>query len=370
MAQSRSRGQIIPKGKDRWLVRIFLGRGADGKRRYANQVVEGNKTKAQKYLIGKLREQDLGIFVEGSGQLVREHMEEWLSIVRNRVTPQTWESYSKLANKHLLPHLGEKKLTDVKMHHVQEVVDSLSAANLSPRTVQYVRAVMSMAFRRAIEQNKLLRNPCEFVVLPKQVKKEKKVLSPDQAKRFLQEARGHRHGIIFEFALVTGMRPEEYLALGWSDIDFETGTARVRRVLIWEKGGGHRFDAPKTPKSRRSVPLPENLIVSLRSHRIEQLEARMKLGGLYHDPELVFANELGAPIHSRNLAQRSFTKILKAIGLEKVGFVLFPPTLLRDAAARGRGEPEGGSGTARAHYRADDAGHLHACPSGHAEVCF
>src|SRR5687767_3623484 len=94
MAQSRSRGQIIAKGKDRWLVRIFLGRGADGRRQYSNKVVEGNKTKAQKYLVGKLREQDLGIFVEGSAQLLKEHLEEWLGSVKTRIAPQTWDNYS------------------------------------------------------------------------------------------------------------------------------------------------------------------------------------------------------------------------------------------------------------------------------------
>jgi len=33
------------------------------------------------------------------------------------------------------------------------------------------------------------------------------------------------------------MQPEEYLALKWSDIDFEKHTATVQRVLILRKGG-------------------------------------------------------------------------------------------------------------------------------------
>ena len=320
---TRRQGQIISKGKDRWLVRIFLGRGADGRRQYSSKVVEGNKTKAQKYLTGKLREQDLGMFIESSAQLVSEHMIEWLSSVAARVAPQTWESYATQVNKHLLPRIGGRKLSEVKMHHLQAITDELSAAGLSPRTVRYVHAVASMAFRRAIEQNKIMRNPCEFVVLPKQVKNETRAFTPEQAKKFLQAAREDGYGVILEFAMVTGMRPEEYLALEWPDIDLDAGIARVRRALIWEKGGGYRFDQPKTPKSRRRVPIPEYLVSRLRSHRRDQLEVRLRLGGAYGNANLVFATELGTPIHHRNLSQRSFSKVLKTIGLDGQGFVLY-----------------------------------------------
>lgn len=43
------------------------------------------------------------------------------------------------------------------------------------------------------------------------------------------------------FALTSGMRPEEYFALKWSDIDFEKHMATVQRVLIWRKGDGWYF---------------------------------------------------------------------------------------------------------------------------------
>jgi integrase len=44
------------------------------------------------------------------------------------------------------------------------------------------------------------------------------------------------NGLIFEFALLSGMRPEEYLAFQWKDLDLEKGTAQVRRALVRHKG--------------------------------------------------------------------------------------------------------------------------------------
>ena len=84
----------------------------------------------------------------------------------------------------------------------------------------------------------LSNNPCEAVELPRQVRKERQAFSPAEARRFLAAAADNSHGVIFAFALVTGMRSEEYLALKWPDIDLTKGTATVQRTLQRRKGGG------------------------------------------------------------------------------------------------------------------------------------
>ena len=69
----------------------------------------------------------------------------------------------------------------------------------------------------------LPRNPAEWVELPKQARKEMHALSPDEAARFRKAAAEDRWGVLFAFAVATGMRPEEYLGLQWKDVDFEQG---------------------------------------------------------------------------------------------------------------------------------------------------
>jgi integrase len=70
-------------------------------------------------------------------------------------------------------------------------------------------------------------------------------LSPEDASRFLEAAKTDRLGIVLSFALATGLWREEYLALKWSDLDLQAGTATVRRTLIWRKGGGWYFREPR-----------------------------------------------------------------------------------------------------------------------------
>ena len=63
-------GQIIARGENNWLVRWFIGRNPETRRRrYENHTVHGNKDDAQRYLNGKLRERDLGVFAAGSRKL-------------------------------------------------------------------------------------------------------------------------------------------------------------------------------------------------------------------------------------------------------------------------------------------------------------
>jgi integrase len=72
-------GQLIPRGEKTWLGRIFLGRDSQtGKRKYHNKTIRGNKKDAQKYLNGKLREIDLGIFIEPSAMTMDEYLDQWL----------------------------------------------------------------------------------------------------------------------------------------------------------------------------------------------------------------------------------------------------------------------------------------------------
>jgi len=109
---------------------------------------------------------------------------------------------------------------------------------------------------------------------------------------------------------MTGMRPEEYLALRWSDIDFNRKVLYVRRVLVSQKGGGFVFDKPKTEKNERCISLRTTAINALKACKMIQLKHIHGLKGAYQDNDLVFATEIGTPIQHRNLDRRHFKKIL------------------------------------------------------------
>jgi integrase len=320
---TRRSGQIIPRGKDKWLVKVFRGRDGHGKRIVSSKVISGSKSEAQKFLTSKLRELDLGTFVTSSRTTLNQHLDQWLELIKPRVAEQTFGSYESLLRIHVRSSIGVLQLSRVRISDVQQVIVDMQSKGLGARTIRYVHAVLGMAFRKAIELDLVIKNPCDFVELPKQVREETKAMSPQETASFLKAASEDKFGIIFELALITGMRPEEYLGLKWTDVNFESRTVSVKRALVWVRKAGFKFGEPKTAKSRRTIPVPEDLVSRLRAHRRQQLEHRMLLGTAYADLDLVFANEIGNPIHYRNLTQRHYEKILRSAGLYDGGFVLY-----------------------------------------------
>jgi len=92
-------GQIIRRGDNVWLVRVFVGRRADGKRQYQNHTVRGLKKDAQAWLTDALKKKDLGIPTFQSKISVGDYIDEWLkTIAKPRVSENTYNSYESQLN--------------------------------------------------------------------------------------------------------------------------------------------------------------------------------------------------------------------------------------------------------------------------------
>ncbi|HQU85555.1 MAG TPA: tyrosine-type recombinase/integrase [Pyrinomonadaceae bacterium] len=311
-------GQIVKRGDNKWLVRIYIGRGANNKRKYQNKLIHGTKKDAQTYLNARLREKDLGILAESANLTLNDFLDRWLeTAVKPRVSLRTADNYRFLLDKYIREPLGNIKLENLSTMEIQKTYAEMQSRGLTARTVRHAHTTLKGALSQAIKWNILQRNVADFCELPKVVRKEKRVFSPDEAKRFLLFAEQIPKGLILQFALLTGMRPEEYLGLQWKDIDFERNTAQVRRALIRHKRKWY-FETPKTAKSNRIVSLPEDLTEKLKAHKRKQNERRMKNGLHWENLDLVFCSRDGSPICRRNLTYRYYRPIIENAGLTQI----------------------------------------------------
>jgi len=208
-------GQIIRRGGRTWLVRVFLGRDPNtGKRRYHNHTVKGTKKDAQRYVNGVLRDLDMGSFVEPTKMTLNSYLDHWLeTAARPGVRQRTYDGYEGLLKRHVRPPLGDRRLHQLTPIEIQSLYSNLQTRGLSARTVRYVHAVLSSSLKQAVKWRMLSQNPASFVDLPRIEKKEMRAFSAEQATTFLKAAKDDRFGTVFAFALATGMRPGEYLAL-------------------------------------------------------------------------------------------------------------------------------------------------------------
>lgn len=224
-------GQLIERGPGKWLVRIFLGRGAEGKRKYYNKTIHGTKRDAQSFLNEKLHEHDRGQLVQPSRQRVREYLLEWIDKGKPGIRERTRASYRWVLLQYVLPTLGDRRLDQLGPFEIQELYKSMSQRGLSPRTVRYTHSILRSALGQALRWRMIAGNPADLVELPARAPKEMRALTPREAGTFLDAIRGNRWAALWELLLVTGLRPGEALGLKWADLDWEGQRVRVQRAL-------------------------------------------------------------------------------------------------------------------------------------------
>jgi integrase len=311
-------GQIYKRGERTWQVRIFTGRDANGKQVFHRKTIHGTKKDADRYLTAVRREMDLGTFVEPTAISVNEYLDRWLrDAARPRVSRRTADGYAGLLDRYIRKPLGHKRLDKLQPLDIQAVYGAMQARGLSARIVRHAHSALHNALKQAVKWGLLPRNPSDLVELPKVPHKERRVLSPDEASKFLKAAAVMPRGLIFEFALLTGMRPEEYLALQWADVDFERSTVQVRRALVRHKKSWS-FEEPKTARSRRNIYLPAPLLKKLSAHKRKQAEARLKLGAAWQAFDLIFCSDEGTPLTIPNITYRYYRPILAKAKLPRI----------------------------------------------------
>ena len=100
-------GQVIKRSDKTWVVRIFMGRDGNGKRRYLNKTIRGTKKKADEYLSKTLTEITTGTFVESAPTTVEEYLNKWLeTAAKPRLRDNTYKEYAGLIERYIKPSLG------------------------------------------------------------------------------------------------------------------------------------------------------------------------------------------------------------------------------------------------------------------------
>lgn len=255
----------------------------------------------------------IGIAVTGK-QTLHAFLASWLvNTAKPRLRPRTYAGYVQHVESHLDPLLGHIPLEELTPHHVQQLIGKKTAEGLSPRTIGYMRAVLRAALNSAQRWSLIGRNVATLVDLPRSSRREVSTLDPAQARAFLTSAKKNPLGQLFTVGLAVGLRLGEALALGWEDVDLKAKTLRVRRSLQRQKDGLHFVDA-KTDRSRRTVSLPDFVVVALKRQRVAEKAARLAAGSAWVESGLMFVTSIGTALDERNV-RRAFKAILIAAKL-------------------------------------------------------
>ena len=314
MAKRRGKGEgsIIQLSDGRWRAYLTVGYGPNGPQRkyfYAK-----TRREVQDKLADAGQNQRKGLPVVPERQTVGQFLENWLDTsARQRLRPNTLASYKDLVRLHLAPVLGHKPLARLSPQDIQALLVTKQAAGLSPRLVQYIRAVLRVALNQALKWGLVARNSATLVDTPRVQRKEVQPMTPDQAKTLLEVMEGDRLQALYTLAITTGLRRGELLGLGWENVNLDQGTLRVSNTLQ-RVNGRPQLVEPKTERSRRAVTMSRIAVKALRAHKTGQLEDRILAGSRWQETGLVFTSTIGTPLDGANVSHR-FHALLRRAGL-------------------------------------------------------
>lgn len=235
MAKRRGYGEgaIYPIKKNGQVIRYAaaVDLGMIGSKRKRKVIYGVTRKEVAEKLRALQRDKDARrIVVEN--QTVAQFLERWLNnTVAPRNKPRPQDSYRDMVRLHITPLIGQCKLAKLTPEHIQTMLSILSEKGLSPRTVNYARAILRRALNQALKWKLVPDNAARDVEPPRIEKPTRTILTTIQVKAFLAAVRGHRYEVLYRVALTLGLRRGEILALQWSDIDFESATLKVSGSL-------------------------------------------------------------------------------------------------------------------------------------------
>jgi integrase len=312
MPARRSRGDgglSWDNARKRWVASVTVGYGPDGKRIF-KRARGRTKTEAKRKLKEIIREYDDGLVIGGYAYTVADAVSDWLAFGLSGRDDRTITKCTILANTHIIPALGARKLRDLSADDTDKWLADMAQV-LSTRSLREVRSVLKRAITRAQARDKVKRNVVLLCDIPQgRTGRPSKSLTLAQAEALLAAAENTSLHAYIVLSLLTGARTEELRALTWSYVDLDSDPPFI---MVWRsvRAGGDT----KTRKSRRTLKLPQRCVDVLRDHQARQDEIRQAAGSRWQDNDLVFPSRAGTPADASHV-RRSFRTVVEAAGLD------------------------------------------------------
>ena len=245
----------------------------------------------------------------------------WLVNKKTMITPSTYAGFLLVAENHLIPYFGKRKISSISEGDVQSYILHLYTAGrldekggLTVKTIRDVILVLRLTMEFAYKEKIIPLLNWDLIEYPKEYGIKKVIsLSKDQEQELIQciymDLNRKTAGILI--ALFTGVRIGELCGLQMKDISLTDKTITINKTVqrIYDKRRGTSYihiGPPKTKTSARTIPVPSLLVNIIKKFYTE-------------NPNQYFLTGKTKPTEPRTYRQ-FFSRFLKRKGLPKVKF--------------------------------------------------
>lgn len=196
---------------------------------------------------------------------VKEYAEKWLTMHAPHIRATTLIDYTSKVKNYIIAPLGDRYMAEITPDDVK--MATAAAAQQSASVYRGVQMLYKMIFASAVKSGIIDESPCEDLN-PKGGKpaKEKKALTDEQVRTLLDAVRGLPPYPFIMLCLFAGLRREEALALQWDSVFLDDPAPHIVVCRAWhvEHNRPIILSELKTKASRRTIPIPPQLVACLR----------------------------------------------------------------------------------------------------------
>jgi integrase len=264
--------EFISKGRNVWLVRIFMGRDPnDGKKKYENKTIHGTKKDAEVWAADKERERDLGVTVHSKSTV--DVLFDSL-LLDYKVNGKDYKWAEGVVRGHLRPFFGGMRIAKVESDTVRRYVAERQKTTAANGTINRELALLKRSFKLGCISTPPRVGRVPHISLLKENNVRKGFFEYADYIAILDALPVEVRPIV-SFAYFTGCRRREVLSLRWAQVDLESQFVHLEKGTT--KNGEARF-----------IPLVPELVESLSAMKAARGSSSLK-------PEAVFTRD-GKPI--------------------------------------------------------------------------
>lgn len=228
------------------------------------------------------------------GVLFKDIAAEWWKVHEPTLAPNSLKNYRPAYNR-AVKAFKDKPIKDILPTHINSEIEEFARFH-ADKTVRNQLMVYNLIFRYAVQKGAILFNPARDLSVPKNLPKNKRSSPSSKDIKLAKENTDIPFGMFAFWALYTGMRRGELLALDWKDIDIENRTIMVNKSL-YHVNNKPAIKLPKTKTSIGVLPI------------LDALAEKIKPG-----KGLIFPNEDGGYLTSTQF-ERKWKKYCRDTGI-------------------------------------------------------
>lgn len=269
------------------------------------------KKDADAYMLTVKGEMRDGVHTPASvSQTVAQAGEEWIASAKaSGLERTTVESYRLHLDRHIVPLLGARRLSELSVPIVREFEDRQRERGLSAAMVRKVRTSLGSLLADAQERGRVARNVVREMRAKRhrgtEMRRDKRqkgklkvgidIPTVSEARAIVGAVSGRWRPLIVT-AIFAGLRASELRGLCWSDVDLDRREIHVRQRADRYNDIGQ----PKSVSGERTIPVGPLVVNTLREWKLACPKGRL---------DLVFPNGSGKVEQLNNIVRRGLQPV-------------------------------------------------------------